>query len=351
MAAGLGERLPAGYVAAALADGDVDEVVALVRDCEAHDTGGAMFERADLVADLSLVDRGLDAIVVREAVPDPAVEAPRADAEARVPAGSRSLAGPIVAWGMVIHQRSRWADVHPRHRGRGLGRWLIEWSIPRARDLGADRIGQTVQDGRDDAVSLFQACGAVPVRTSWILRRFHDPLVPLAIEPQAEGRGGVDLRDSTPADQDEALDVMELAFRQWPDRLPATRETWRALVIEREGFTNAQLQVAVSGERIVGAAVLIDDGTEIWVDKLGTHPQFQGLGIGRALLQRSFALAHDRGRPSTALSTDSNTGALAFYERLGMQVTRSFTHWAIPLDTSLPADAPQPPVSGPPAPG
>jgi hypothetical protein len=31
------------------------------------------------------------------------------------------------------------------------------------------------------------------------------------------------------------------------------------------------------------------------------------------------------------VSTDSTTGALPFYERLGMQVTRSFTHWAIPL--------------------
>ncbi len=81
----------------------------------------------------------------------------------------------------------------------------------------------------------------------------------------------------------------------------------------------------------MGAAFLIDDGQELWVDKLATHPGFRGRGIGSALMRRTFVLAHARGRRATCLSTDSTTGALPFYERLGMQVTRSFTHWAIPL--------------------
>lgn len=273
-----------------------------------------MYERADLVADLALVDRGTDAIVVRDA------------------------AGTLLAWALVVHRRSRWADVHPDARGRGIGRALVDWSVAVARAAGTDRIGQTIEDGRADAEALFRAVGAVPIRTSWILRRSHDPAGPPPALAGAAPPPGIVLRSSTPADADLALDVMESAFRQWPDRLPATRETWRALVTGREGFRHDQLQVAVDGTgAIVGAAFLVDDGTELWVDKLATRPDAQGRGIGRALLAHAFVLAHARGRASTALSTDSTTGALPFYERLGMRVERAFTHWAVPLAGPGPA--------------
>ncbi len=296
--------LPAGYTASPLADDDIDDVVALVRACEFHDSGEEMYERADLVGDLVEADRGLDALVVRE------------------PGGG------VAAWGLILRRRTRWSDVHPEHRGRGLGQALVDWSVHRARELGADRIGQTIDDGRGDAVALLRASGAVAVRTAWILRIDHEIAPP---EPPDPGPG-ILLRDSTPADEVEALEMMELAFSQWPDRPRSTLAAWQAMVTRREGFTPDQLQVAVTGEgKVVGAAFLIDDGQELWVDKLATHPQLRGQGIGSALLQRALVLSHARGRRATCLSTDSNTGALPFYERLGMHVTRSFTHWAIPL--------------------
>lgn len=296
--------LPAGFTASPLADEDIDDVVALVRTCELHDSGEQMYERADLVADLVEADRERDVLVVRGA------------------------GGAVAAWGLVLRRRTRWADVHPDHRGLGLGRALVDWSVHRARELGADRIGQTVEDCRIDAIALLRATGSMPVRTAWILRLDHEGLG----APGQADVPGVALRDSTPADEVEALQTMELAFSEWPDRPPSTLATWQALVTHREGFSADQLQVAVGADgRIVGAAFLIDDGQELWVDKLATHPQFRGRGIGSALLQRAFTLAHARGRRATCLSTDSNTGALPFYERLGMRVTRSFTHWAVPL--------------------
>jgi GNAT superfamily N-acetyltransferase len=321
--------LPPGFVARPLADADVDAVVALVRACEVHDSGVAAYERADLVGDLATVLRERDSLVVRSA------------ADPREP----------VAWGVVVHGRSRWADVRPDMRGRGLGGALVEWSVDVARATGADRIGQTIEDGRTDAESLFRSAGAVAVRTAWVLRLAHDPTGPRPVRVDAQPPTGVILRTSTEADEIEALDMMELAFSEWPDRRPSSRATWQALVTQREGFQHDQLQVAVDSDgTIVGAAFLIDDGTELWVDKLATHPQHRGRGIGRALLAHAFGIAHDRGRASTALSTDSNTGALPFYERLGMSVTRSFTHWAIPLDGhDRPPDAERAPGSDPPA--
>jgi GNAT superfamily N-acetyltransferase len=304
--------LPAGYRAQPLADADVDAVVALVRVCEEHDGGTPMLQRADLVSDLVGVDRTRCSVVVREAGADPA--------------------GPPVAWGMVLRRRSRWADVHPGHRGRGIGRALVAWSLAAAAAEGADRVGQTIEDGRADAEQLFASMGAVPVRTSWILHRDIDPAGPRPVLSEAAAPEGIELGASRPAEQDAALDLMEAAFATWPDRMPSTRQTWQALVTQREGFRDEHLQVAVDRSGVVvGAMVLLVDDSELWVDKLATHPDHWGRGIGRALLAHAFGHAHDRGLERVALSTDSTTGALPFYECLGMRVVRSFTHWATPL--------------------
>ena len=52
------------------------------------------------------------------------------------------------------------------------------------------------------------------------------------------------------------------------------------------------------------------------------------LGIARALLQSVFAAYHATGRRRVGLSTDSRTGALTLYERIGMRVRRTYTSWA-----------------------
>ncbi len=303
--------LPAGFTTAPLADADLDEVVSLVRACELNDSGVALYERADLLADLGShgMDRDQDAVVVRPSSPGPAR---------------------IVAWGMVLRRRTRWADVHPDARGQGLGAALIAWSVRRAQAVAADRIGQTVEDCRADAIELFERSGAVAVRTAWILHRDLGPAAAPLNEPPRPA--GIVLRAATPDDEIAALGMMELAFSQWPDRPPSEVSTWQAMVTGRAGFRFDQLQLAVTAQgHIVGAAFLLDDPTELWIDKLATHPEHQGRGIGSALLWHAFAIAQARGRPRVRLSTDSHTGALPFYERAGMRVARSFTHWAIPL--------------------
>lgn len=271
-----------------------------------------MYERADLVADLVDVDRSSGGVVVHAA-----------------PAGPESAP---VAWGIVVRCRSRWADVHPGHRGQGLGRALVDWSAGVAAASGADRVGQTIEDGRSDAEALFRLVGAQPVRTAWILRREIDLGEPRPVIPGADPPPGITLRAARTEEHDAVLNLLEAAFATWPDRTPSDLRTWRALVTHREGFRPEHLQLAVE-ESVgpVGAMVLLDDGVELWVDKLATSPDRWGRGVGRALLARAFGLAHDQGRARVALSTDSTTGALPFYERLGMRVVRSFTHWALTL--------------------
>ena len=118
--------------------------------------------------------------------------------------------------------------------------------------------------------------------------------------------------------------MFERAFSEFADREPSPASTWRAMVTRREGFAPEDLVLAVADGRIVGGAFLID-ADEIWVDKLAVAREHRHRGIARALLQTAFARSFDRGYTWTSLDTDSRTGALSLYERVGMRIHRSFT--------------------------
>jgi mycothiol synthase len=293
---------PTGFDCRGLRREDVDEVVAMVNACELHDSGRVMLERADLLSDMRTdgFDPDRDAVVVVD--------------------GER-----IVAWGIILHRRSRWADVHPEARGRGIGTWLMRWSESRGGDIGSPRIGQTIEDTRRDVAAMFAADGYTPRRTSWVLRMDHSER-----QPEPEIPPGVSLRPFRPDDEEEALTMFEQAFSEFEDRLPSSLTTWRAMTIDREGFTPDDLILAVVDGRIVGGAFLIDSD-EVWVDKLAVDREHRHRGIARALLQTAFRRSFDLGYARTSLSTDSNTGALALYERVGMKVVESYTHYALDL--------------------
>lgn len=275
-----------------LQDDDIAAVVAMVNDCEVSDSGEVMLEQADLIADLTHLDRERDAVVVVQG-------------------------GRIVGWGMVWQQRKRLADVHPQARGQGIGQWLLRWSAWRAADLGANRIGQTIDDARTDVASWFAAQGYTPRYTSWVLS-----IPAAALQTPAS--------PASPQEFDEVLDLFEAAFSEHADRLPVSREHWRAETVDRPGFQPADLVVIREASRPVAAAFLID-ADEIWVDKLAVAAGARGRGYARMLLDTARARAAGQGYPLVRLSTDSNAGALAVYQRLGMRVERSFTHWAVDL--------------------
>lgn len=288
--------------ARALTLDDVDAVVEMVNACEKHDSGRVMLERADLVSDMGSegYDAERDGVVVLEG-------------------------DGVVAWAIVLHRRSRWADVHPDVRGRGIGTWLMRWSEARAREMGSARIGQTIEDARADVARMFVAAGYTPRRTSWILRMDHRERPPEPRFPE-----GIEVRPYRPEDAARALSMFEEAFSEFDDRLPSSLATWRAMTVEREGFTPDDLILAVDGDEIVGGAFLIDSN-EIWVDKIAVRRDHRNRGIAAGLLGLAFRRSFDRGYDHTSLSTDSTTGALSLYERIGMRVAESYTHYALDL--------------------
>src|SRR5690606_1187249 len=129
---------------------------------------------------------------------------------------------------------------------------------------------------------------------------------------------------------DAILALIEEAFSEHQDRHPVDLARWRAMTVERDGFTPDDLIVIREDGTVVAAAFIIDVD-EIWVDKLAVAASSRGRGHARELLAAARSRAASRGHARVRLSTDSNTSALEVYTRLGMDVERSYTHWAVDL--------------------
>jgi GNAT superfamily N-acetyltransferase len=295
--------LPGGLTTRPLTDADIDDVIAMINACEVHDSGRPMWERADLLSDTSGdgFDRTRDWVAVYE--------------------GDRP-----VAWAMIWQGRRTWVDVHPDLRGRGIGTWLRLWLERRGREVGSDRVGQSIDDRRAEVASMLRDAGYTARHTSWVLQMEHATAPPEPVFPEP-----IAIRTYRSGDEHEGFTMFEQAFSEFEDRLSTPLATWEAMTIGREGFVADDLIWATDGDRIVGGAFLIDPGDELWIDKFATHRDYRHRGIARGLLHIAFRRSHERGYDHTTLSTDSRTSALPFYERIGMHVTESFTHWAIDL--------------------
>lgn len=251
----------------------------MVNACELADSGRTDLETADIVGNLVGADRERDACVIVQN-------------------------GRIVGWGLIWTARKRWADVHPQARGQGIGTWLLRWAAWRSKQLGADRTGQTIDDARTEIGPWLQTFGYTARYHSWIL--------------SGEVAGETSGSTARPEEYEAVIDLFETAFTAFADRRPVDPVRWRARTVDRIDFRAEDLVVIRDAGRPVAAAFFLGN----WVDNIAVAGSHRGRGLGRALLA---------GRGRLELNTDSNTGALGFYERLGFDVDRSFTHWAVDL--------------------
>ncbi len=301
---GVGPALPEGYRARAAREGDVEAIQRLVEACERDLYGAGRTDAGAVAADLArpgLVPE-LDTLVVH-------------DAEGRLAAR---------AW---VNRRSE-VDVHPEHRGRGLGTALLDWAGARAVESGAGQIVQTVPDTDARAVALLRSRGYEPMVSEWLLEfgLGEEPAVPAAPE-------GVTVRPFRAGDEREAHQLIEDAFADWQSRRRSYEE-WARSTVERPAFAPELSALAVVGGRIVGAAVSLDlaEADEGFIEQVAVHRDHRGRGIATLLLFHVFRAFHRRGRSACTLGTHSQTGALDLYLRAGMTVRHSATVFRKGLD-------------------
>jgi mycothiol synthase len=217
-----------------------------------------------------------------------------------------------------------WGVVHPEHRGRGLGAFLVDVVDRRAADhaalappgesatllvhtLGVDAAARTLLESR----------GFELVRHFWRMDiQFEEA------PPPPEPVSGIAI-NTFQRDRDErpVYEALEEAFAGHFGYVPRSFEDWSNHRLQ-EGFDPTLWFVASEGQEVVGALagrILEDIG---WVATLGVRKRWRGRGIGEALLRHSFVEFHRRGFIRTSLSVDAgnDTGAVILYERAGMHV-------------------------------
>ncbi len=242
-----------------------------------------------------------------------------------------------------------WSCVHPQHWGRGLGKYLLEWSLERARQtIGKAPEGTQVVlqhlawSTNQDAARLFTASGFQHVRSQYIMRIDFDqppqpPILPASITIR------------TVADQDAnseevlrgALFTAHQAFLDhWGNTNPPFEDYYERFKhhIKSDPHYDPNLQfIAQDGQEIAGVSFCSlhtdEDPDMAWVGTLGVLRPWRKRGIGLALLQHSFCEFYRRGKMRAGLQVDAGslTGAVRLYERAGMRVLRKLDLYELEL--------------------
>ncbi|WP_404870639.1 GNAT family N-acetyltransferase [Kitasatospora griseola] len=295
-------ELPAGCTARPIdPDTDLPAVQHLVNTCERALDGTATTDAGALAA--VLARPGLD---------------PAADT-LLVHTGD----GRLVGWAWTDRRTD--ADVHPEHRGQGLGTALLRWIEQRARERGTAELAQIVPDRDPAATALLTAHGFRPDVTSWLLAIDLADL-PADLPPAPEGLTVRPFRAGDPADEQAAHRLTEDAFDEWQQRRKDFDE-WAANTVRRPTFAADRSPLAFADGHLVGAALALDlpDTGEGYVETVAVHAGHRHRGIARHLLRHTFHACRTAGLRSCTLWTHSATGALDLYLKAGMTVRHSST--------------------------
>lgn len=297
-------ELPEGYTTRPLAPTDIDDVVSVGEAYDIAMVGEPNIEKADIESFWNMASFNMD-LDTRGIFED----------------------ATLVAFAQVFMGKYIEVWVRPDLFGRGLGSALGAWAESRLRDAGVAKAFQSAPTTDKAALAIFASRGYELSYTSWALALPVEAAIPRRpLEP------GYEVRQFAPGVEDEAVyEVVQVAFGEWPEREPTPYDDWRTVVFDREGFGPEKLLVATYCDAIVGVCYVIDGERSGWVQNVAVDRAHRNHGLAQVLLAEAFKGTRARGLERAELATDSRTGALGLYEKLGMQVTHSYEDWSLVL--------------------
>jgi len=289
-------------VAGPLSLNDIPALLELYNAYDRRFFGEPLMDADDLHADLSAPTMDLTADTLALRTPD----------QALVAAGYLTRRG---------HLEVQVADGREELRTR-----IVDFGENRGRRRGLSSVFSFVADRDNEGATWLMARGYRFAYTAWILRL--DPQTPIAGRTLPPGYA---VRPFTLADAEAAFTVVRDAFAEWETTPEPTFESWRAYVLDRPNVDPAHFRVATYADQVIGACVVHDAGNEAWVTYLAVAKEHRRRGVAQQLLADAYAAARARGVPQAGLSTDTRTGALELYLRLGMRVLFSLDNYNLAL--------------------
>jgi mycothiol synthase len=288
---------------------DVPAVAAMVRRAEAHDRVPRVLSNEELSQELAASH--LD---------------PQMDTRVAVRGGE------LVGWAYVWHPPTEVGrdraelvgEVAPEHRGAGVGRVLLGWSLARARERLAHVVRVSTYEWLDDRRRLLRLLGFAEVRWNIELLRplHHLPAVP--VPP------GVSLLP-WPDDRDEEIrGARNAAFADHWGSTPVDPEGWRDFV-RGHGARPDLSVIAVDDNtgQVLGLCVnqaypddeAVTGRRDAWIANLATVRPARGRGVASAMIARSLTAFTEAGFSHAVLEADAEnpTGAVQLYRRLGFE--------------------------------
>jgi mycothiol synthase len=226
--------------------------------------------------------------------------------------------------------------VHPDHRGRGLGEWMLDVIETRAAELpsrAAEEATRRLVVWCEDSDLGRRA--SLDRRGFGVVRQYYEMAIDLHPAPAApRWPAGVVARGFRPGMDDEAVYRADLeAFSEHHLFQPRPYDEWRVFHVDAAGGDVTLWWLAWDGDALAGFIIPVESDRGAVIGDLAVRERWRGRGIGRALLFAAFATLRDRGQTVVRLHVDAQnaTGAVRVYEAAGMHISRRFDVLEKPL--------------------
>lgn len=280
---------------------------------------------------------------------DEAAENPLTDTLCAVDAnGQLAMTAWVTCDNCVKHEYRAFLEgnVHPDHRGRALGSFVLQWMEARARQILAtlsdDRpcvLRIDFYDRSDDAIALFEKDGFRFALAEDEMRR--DLSQPIPAVPLPEGMTFVTW---SPRRAALFFTVYDHAFRDRPGFPGWSQDVWRYNLTGDPDFRRDLSLLILDGTEAVGFTIChieveADGGPsgEGWITQMGVRPPWRNRGLGSALLSEVMQRLEATGLRYAMLEVNTNNSkARSLYRRLGFEDCRRRSSFQKRVTTSGP---------------
>jgi mycothiol synthase len=232
--------------------------------------------------------------------------------------------------------------VHPEHRRRGIGTWLLRWAEERGRVLAGAVPGATSRQLDSEAaetaldrIALFERHGFRQARSFVAMRRDLDGVDVEGAEPPL----GIAMTPWRTDLDDAARLAHNDAFRDHWGSDPLSAQRWQHFVAGMPGFRTDCSWLALAGDEVVGYTLCTvnrspSGATVGWLGTIGVRRAWRHQGIASALIRRTLASFAAAGAAEAGLDVDADnpTGAVRVYRALGFRATETSIIFSKPLD-------------------